>query len=246
MITEYEVYSDERRVSESGQRYLFLGGVVCTQTGRDRLLKSLDDVRNRYQRQSEMKWTKVSISYLEFYKAWVDVFFDDPFSRFSILNIDLSSRDWNSFTPRPGHRASLDDRLASAFYQYLLVTFGPLQETKRWSVYPDAGLFSCDTVLDRVEILFNKTYKRAFGPQRSRIIRLARARNSHRTDLIQLADVLLGALSFRLLCTQPDSPARRQLACYCSERLDRVPRTRRGLERLTSKEWVPPDRFEYT
>ena len=107
-----------------------------------------------------------------------DVFCDDPFSRFSILRVDLSSRDWQSFRPRPGRRASQDDRLESVFHQFLLVTCGPLRDTERWWVYPDAGLFSRDTKLDRVEFRFNRTYKKAFGLKSSRIIRLARSRDS--------------------------------------------------------------------
>jgi hypothetical protein len=64
------------------------------------------------------------------------------------------------------------------FYQFLLVTFGPLRDTKRWWVYPDSGLFSREAVLTRVEFLFNLTYKQAFGPKSSRIIRLARSCDS--------------------------------------------------------------------
>ena len=245
MITEYELYSDERKVSVSGRRYLLVGGVVCTRTARDRLLTSLSRVRNRHQLSHEMKWGKVSARYLDAYKQWVDVFFDDPFSRFSLLCVDLSSRDWQAFRPRPDRRASRDDCLASVFHQFLLVTFGPLRDTKRWWVYPDAGLFSHDTVIDRIEFVFNRTYKRAFGPKTSRVIRLARSRDSARTDLLQLADVLLGIFSFRVLDTGPDSPAKVDLVRHSLARLDGEPTTRRGLPRLTLKKWEPPERFQY-
>ena len=125
----------------------------------------------------EMKWEKVSRRYADAYRAWIDVFFEDPFARYSLFQIDVSGPAWNSFQPRTDQRASRDDRLASAYHQFLLVTFGTLRDTKRWWVYPDAGFFSRDSVLDRVEFLFNRTYKIAFGPQHSRIIRLARARD---------------------------------------------------------------------
>lgn len=246
MITEYELYSDERSISFSGRRYLFVGGVVCTQTGRDRLLYSISQVQSSHHLSREMKWGKVSFRYLEAYKSWVDIFFDDPFSRFSVLWLESSSPDWQSFTPRPDRRASKDDRLASIFYQFLLITFGPLRDMKRWWVYPDMGLFSRDTMLYRIEFLFNRTYKKAFGPKSSRIIRLARSRDSHRTDLVQLADVLLGAFTFRILGYEPDSPAKRHLARYCSARLDSKPHTRRGLEKLMVKKWQPPDHFKFT
>lgn len=246
MITEYELYSDEREVSAAGRRLFFVGGVVCTQTGRDRLLSSLSRVRERFDLSHEMKWGKVSACYLDAYKAWTNVFFDDPFSRFSILWVDQSSRDWSLFRPRHDRRASRDDRLASMFYQFLVVTFGPLRDSKRWWVYPDSGLFSRDAVLERVEFLFNRTYKQAFGSKSSRIIRLARSLDSGRTDLIQLADVLLGVFSFRTFRSTPESHPRADLVSHCLARLDREPTTRRGMDRLALHEWLSPDRFQYT
>jgi hypothetical protein len=133
----------------------------------------------------------------------------------------------------------------SVFYQFLLVSFGPLRDTKRWSVYHDAGFFRKDTVLDRVEFLFNRTYKKAFGPKTSRIIRIARARDSRSEDLIQLADVLLGAIGYYVSGMTPKSPARAALVDHCRERLDPVPITKRGLTRLSRSDWQAPDQFAY-
>ena len=186
-----------------------------------------------------MKWEKISRGYLDAYRAWVDVFFEDRWARFSLFQIDPSSRDWISFRPRPERRPSHDDRLASAYHQFLLVTFGPLRDTKRWWVYHDAGLFSRDTVLNRVEFLFNRTYKQAFGPKSSRVIRLARARDSKTADLVQLADVLLGALSFNVLGDRPESPGKAQLVDHCIARLGTKP------ARVSVNVWVPPERFSY-
>jgi len=150
---------------------------VVTDRGCSRLLQKLSNVRVYHGLSREMKWEKVSRRYADAYRAWIDVFFEDPFARYSLFQIDVSGPAWNSFQPRTDQRASRDDRLASAYHQFLLVTFGTLRDTKRWWVYPDAGFFSRDSVLDRVEFLFNRTYKIAFGPQHSRIIRLARARD---------------------------------------------------------------------
>jgi hypothetical protein len=241
MTTEYQLYADERWTGH----WFWLGGVVGTDKGCSRLLRELSDVRAHHGLSREMKWEKVSKSYFDAYRAWVDVFFEDPFVRFSLLQIDLSSREWASLQPRPGHRPSRDDRLISAYYQFLLVTFRPLRDSKRWWVYPDAGLFSQDKVLDRVEFLFNRTYKLAFGPKHSRIIRLARARDSAMTDLVQLADVLLGALSFYVLSDRPDSLPRAQLVDHCAARLAVNPTTQRGMPRLSIKHWVPPEHFTY-
>jgi hypothetical protein len=237
MITEYELYSDERYQDSSS---LLLGGVICTVQRRVKLASALNQVRSDKALAHEMRWTKISNKYCDAYKAWVDVFFDDSYSRFSLLKLDVSSPLWQSFHPRYDRRSTKDDKLASLFYQFLLVSFGPLRDTKRWWVYPDAGFFSKDTVLNRVEFLLNRTYKRAFGPKTSRIIRLARAQDSKYQDLIQLADVLLGAIGCDVSNRVPESSSRAELVRYCREQFSAAPKTTRGLTRLCVHDWQPP------
>jgi len=170
MITEYELYSDERKHKNANGNHLLLGGVICTDKGRMRLRDALSQVRNKFGLSREMRWSKVSKAYLDAYKAWMDVYFADPYARFSLLTANLSSSEWSKFRPNPKGCSSRDQKLISVFYQFLLVSFGALRDTKRWWVYPDAGFFTRDSVLKRVEFLFNRTYKRAFGPKTSRII----------------------------------------------------------------------------
>jgi hypothetical protein len=247
MITEYELYSDEREHrNASGQKHLLLGGVVCTDNGGERLREALSKVRAKFSLSDEMRWAKVSKAYLDAYKEWIGVFFDHEYARFSLLRVDLSSREWAGFRPSSDKRPTRDNKLASVFYQFLLVTFGPLRDTKRWWVYPDAGFYSRDEVLGRVEFLFNRTYKKAFGSKTSRIIRLARARDSRSEDLIQLSDVLLAAAGCDRLGPLPSSPAKKSLVEYWQERYREAPNTKKGFERLSERIWVPPDRFAYS
>jgi hypothetical protein len=76
MITEYELYSDERKDMPKG--ILILGGVVCTDHGRDHLLAALRKVREADALHREFHWQKTSAHCLNGYKGWIDVFFDDP------------------------------------------------------------------------------------------------------------------------------------------------------------------------
>jgi hypothetical protein len=193
VITEYELYPDERY---EDHRKLLLGGLVVRETGRRRIASRLAELTSQYSLSHEMRWGKVFLQYLEPYKAWVGSFFSDPFARFSCLVIDISGASWKQFQVSGEHRPSRDAKLASVFYQFLLVTFGALRDTKRWCIYPDAGFFSKAETLDRVEFLFNRTYKKAFGAKTSRIIRLARARDSKKEDLIQVSDIILAAFSY--------------------------------------------------
>jgi hypothetical protein len=246
MITEYELYSDEREHKTSTGKNFILGGVVCTNNGSERLRKGTSAVRTEFSLSHEMRWTKVSSRYLDAYKAWISVFFDDPYTRFSLLRLDLSGEEWRAFRPNPNKRPTRDDKLTSFFYQFLLVTFRPLRDTKRWRVYPDAGFFSRDDVLDRVNFLFNRTYKKAFGPKTSRIIRFSSSRDSKTEDLIQLADVLLATAACDRLGPMPVSPAKRSLVEFWRARYEKSPKTRKGLERLSEKIWLPPQHFKYS
>ena len=242
MITEYELYSDERKDTPKG--FLILGGVVCTDSGRARLLAALAKVRKCHALQGEIRWTKTSDYCLNGYKAWIDVFFGDPHARYSILTVDRSGTDWRVF--RAGlRRTSHDDPLASVYYQFLLTTFGRLHDTQRWWVFPDKGYFSKDDVLKRVEFLFNRTYKKAFGPKSSRIIRLARALDSKRSDLVQLADVMLGCNAISQFHFTPESSAKRALLEHFVIRKSATQSTQRGLPKITVRPWVPPERFRY-
>ena len=245
MITEYELYSDERKMSIPGVRYLFLGGVICTDRGRQRLLANVNAVREKHALGHEMKWGRVSSHHLDAYRAYLSVFFSDPYVRFSILRINLSGNLWNSFMPRQDRRPRRDDRLASAFYQFLLVTFGPLRDTKRWTVYHDSGFFSKDRVLNNVEFLLNRTYKHSFGPKTSRIIRFATSLDSKAAELIQLADLLLGTASHDILAQPIESPARQAMLESYREMSAETPRTKKGLAKVRTFDWAPPEQFDY-
>jgi hypothetical protein len=243
LITEYELYSDERKDSPKG--FLILGGVVCTDRGRDRLLAALAEVRQGHALQGEFHWGKTSTHCLNGYKAWIDVFFDDPHARYSALTVDRTGSDWRMFRTALRSASNHDDPLASVYYQFLLTTFGPLHDTSRWSVFPDAGYFSRNEILNNVEFLFNRTYKKAFGPKSSRIIRLARALDSKRSNLVQLADIILACSAISQFSIVQTSAAKQALVEHFTSRQNSTAATQRGLKKINLHSWVPPERFQY-
>ena len=243
MITEYKLYSDERKEKHDGIQYLTIGGVVCTNNGRHRLLSRFKNLRRRYGLDGEIGWKNISNYYLDAYKASVDVFFDDRHARYSLLSVNRTSPDWRAFREKLRKTPNHDGLLTSIYYQFLLTTFGPLRDTKRWEVFPDAGYFSRDKVLDRVEFLFNRTYKKAFGPKSTRTIRLARALDSKDNDLVQLADLLLGCSACSPYACTPESRPREALLMHFRARRDQTRTTQRSLPKLSTHHWVPPDRF---
>ncbi len=181
----YELYSDER-YHPPRNRYLMLGVIICTMCRGERLVQRLAQVRTTFNLTKEMHWGKVSKDYLDAYKAWVDVFLQDDLARFSLFVIDTSDSSWKNFSSRATRTSNRDERLASAFYQFLLVSFGGIFDTMSWSVYPDKGFFSKDTIVDGVGFLLNRFYKRAYGPKRPRVIHSMSAQNTKKLSLFNL------------------------------------------------------------
>ena len=240
-ITEYHLYSDERLHPKP---YIILGGIVCTDKGADRIHDQLSKVRADYGLTREMRWTKISRKYSEEYTAWIDAFFQDNFSRFSMLVIDTSDPRWLQLKTSQ-RRTQSDSLLSSAFYQFLLTTFGKLRDTKRWHVFHDRGFFRRDEVINQIEFRFNSTYKKAFGSNTSRIIRSAQSRDSKQEDLIQLADVLLNVFSHFVLDIKVHNIAKCGMVDHGKNKLDRTPKTKRGFDKLSVHQWVHPSDFEY-
>jgi len=242
----YELYSDEHDHRMPGKRYLMLGGIVCTAHRGEKLVSSLSQVRTAFNLTKEMHWEKVSHRYLSAYKAWADVFLKDDLARFSLFIIDTSGSAWNNFNPRPNRTANRDEKLASAYYQFLLVSFGGIFDTVSWGVYPDKGFFSKDTVVDRVGFLLNRTYKKALGSKKPRIIHSIGAQDSKQVELIQLADVLLASLSYSIIPSpELTSAARLELVDYCAKAIEQNPKDKYSRDKLVVKHWVLPENFRY-
>lgn len=233
MITEYELYSDERRHKSKTEEYLVLGGVVCTDKGSKRLRNALSKVRKNFNLSSEMRWGKVSNKYLDAYKAWMNVFFEDPFARFVLYSVKLSGTEWNGLRLRSTIEPTHDDKLVKLFFDFLDFTFVRPSDTKRWWVYPDAGFFSKDSVLERVIKLYNRTY---YGLNMCRNIRFGQSQDSKHEDLIQLSDLLLGTTAcVKFEPKKLDSLAKIMLVEYWRERYRQTPITRKRLERFSCR-----------
>lgn len=233
MITEYELFSDERYKNHE----LLLGGLICTHNGAERIAKGLMNVRDQFGLKHEVHWSNgFTASYFYAYKAWADVFLKDNFARFCLFRVNRSLQEWKQF------KKNENDRLKSAYHQFLLICFGKLGDLKRWTVFPDSKFLRDDKDFASVEFLFNRTYKDAFGPKTSRIIRMVVPSNSKQLDLIQLTDFLLGAFDFddKATVNQPKIHLRR----YCKFALDQA-KTGKGFDKLNVQRWVLPNQYRF-
>jgi hypothetical protein len=172
---------------------MLVGATVVRKPYVEALYKSIHEFRVDSGMFAELKWSKVSNQKLDDYKKLVDLYFDFAERRavfFRVTTFDNHKWDHNKFND-----GDPDIGISKLYYQMLLHQvighFGDL-----------ASLFICldqrlsTTPLDKLHRILNagasKDYKLSFGP-----VRILTARDSKKDDILQINDVILGAVAAR-------------------------------------------------
>lgn len=188
MTAIFNVYCDEScHLENDHQRAMVLGAVWCP------LDKTMDiAVRLRELKQKhglspalEVKWTKVSPAKQRFYLDLVDYFFDDDDLNFRALIVPDKSKLQHSATPGQNH----DSWYYKMYFDMLNVIFDP---NNCYRVYLDIkDTQGAEKVVRLHDVLCNNLY----DFRREVIGRLQLVR-SHEIEQLQLADLLVGAISY--------------------------------------------------
>lgn len=187
MTTEYNVYCDEScHLENDGQKAMVLGAVWCPKAKRLEIAERIREIKQKHglERDFEIKWTKVSPSKLAFYQDIVDYFFDDDDLHFRGLVVpDKSVLDHER------HQQDHDEWYYKMYFTMLKTVFDP---DSRYYVYIDIK----DTLgHEKVEKLQDILCTNAYDFSRRMIADVKRV-HSHEVEHLQVADLLIGALSY--------------------------------------------------
>ncbi|OGB93901.1 MAG: hypothetical protein A2Z31_04390 [candidate division NC10 bacterium RBG_16_65_8] len=181
------LYCDEScHLEHDAHKAMVLGAVWCTKDkarGAADRLRELK-VRHRLSPDFEIKWTKVSPAKTRFYTDILDYFFDDNDLHFRALIVpDKSKLD------HAAHQQTHDEWYYKMYFDLLKVIIDPVH---RYHVYLDLK----DTrggrkVAKLQEVLANAHYDFS----RAIVERIQTVR-SHEVELLQLTDLLTGAVSY--------------------------------------------------
>lgn len=188
MTDAVHIYCDEScHLEHDGQRAMVLGAVSCSADARVRIGRAIKKLKIAHgiPANREVKWTQVSPSRLTFYLALVDLFFDTPELGFRAVVIpDKDALDHGRF----GN--SHDDFYYKMWWQLLRRL---IDDQHVFRVFVDikdthsaAKLTKLHDVLCHAEYDFNRER-----------IQSVEAVRSDEVPLVQLADVLIGVLSYR-------------------------------------------------
>lgn len=186
-----DIYIDE--TSQNKHVFLVLGGLIIDKPCVARFNELVATARNPELPFGEMKWVKVSRSKSPAYKRVVDAFFDGdamckPMEFHSIVvdTPNLKDRVFNQGSREIGFNKDV--------YQ-LCMKFGRLYKIRLFHVYPDQRPTGAST--EELRLILNRGIRKK-GDLRDWPFRRVHFQDSKSHYALQLVDILIGALAYRL------------------------------------------------
>jgi hypothetical protein len=187
MSEVFNIYCDEScHLEHDKQPVMLLGAIVSPLAEVVRLSAEVQEIKARHLATGELKWTKVSASRIGFYLELVDWFMDEAQVRFRGFVI-LNKNQLNHIRFNDG---SHDVFYYKMYYSLLSKLLSP---DARYNIYLDIKDTRSRLKLGKLkEVLCNDKYDFT-----SQMIEHLQNIRSHESQLLQVCDFLLGAVSYR-------------------------------------------------
>lgn len=188
MTRIYNIYCDEScHLENDHQAAMVLGAVWCPLEKSRDISKNIRGIktRNGLKPKFEIKWTKVSPAKIEFYRDLIEYFFDEDDLHFRALIVPDKSKLNHGVIVGQDH----DVWYYKMYFEMLKVIFNP---EAHYRVYLDIKDTHGGAKIAKLhDVLCNNMYD--FSREIIQRIQLVR---SHEVELLQLADLLIGAVSY--------------------------------------------------
>ncbi len=181
------IYCDESSHLENDkQKVMVLGAVWCPYEKKDEIFERIREIKikHKLKRDFEIKWTKVSKSKVEFYLDIIDYFFDDDDLHFRALVVpDKTILDHKKMNQ------DHDTWYYKMYFSMLKVLIDPHAKNRIFMDIKDTRS------ANKMRKLHNVLCTDQYDFNRD-IIEIVQTVRSHEVELIQLADLLIGAVSY--------------------------------------------------
>lgn len=187
MRTEYNIYCDEScHLMHNEGKAMVLGAIWCPKTKRHEAFKRIREIKaeHGFKPDFEIKWNKVSPAKTQFYLDLVDYFFDDDDLHFRALIVpDKSELDHKTY------KQDHDTFYYKMYFNLLKVIFSP---DCGYNIYIDIkDTRSQHKVEELHNVLRNNHYD-----YHDQIIKKIQQVHSHEVQLLQITDLLTGAIGY--------------------------------------------------
>ena len=186
-MTEFNIYCDEScHLENDHQKVMVLGAVTCPREKTREIAARIRELKVQHGLPPgfEVKWSKVSQAKADFYLALLDYFFDDGDLSFRALVVPDKS-----LLNHSGFGQDHDDFYYKMYFDMLKVLLDP---SCRYDIYLDIKDTRSN---DKTQHLREVLSHNAYDFQRQIVRRIQLVRSEH-VQQIQLADLLIGAVSY--------------------------------------------------
>lgn len=183
---KYNIYCDEScHLEHDHQKIMVLGAIRCDKQSKKQAVNDIRNIKEKYNMNKfcEVKWTKVSPDKYEMYHELVNYFFSNPNLSFRAVIVDKAQLKHDLFNQ------SHDNFYYKVYYQLLCRIIVPNNENYIYLDIKDTK--GARKVRKLGEILANGLYD--FNMECIKNVQII---NSKESELLQLADILIGAISY--------------------------------------------------
>lgn len=185
---DYNVYCDETcHLEHDHSRAMALGAIWCPKAKVPEINRRIREIKNKHgiPAESEVKWTKASPCNLALYLDLIDYFFDDDDLCFRTLIVPEKNR-----LDHEKYGQTHDEWYYKMYFEMLKIIFSP---SSRYYVYLDIkDTRSGENARKLEDVCANNAYD--FDHQ---IVRRVQPIRSNEVQIMQLVDILTGAMGYR-------------------------------------------------
>jgi hypothetical protein len=185
---DYVFIADEAGISND--RYTVVGGLCMHRDTLAKACQTLQEYRQNHNMHAELKWQRVSNQKEAEYRALVEYFFAlNNINHMHFHSIVFDSHQWNHHRYNGGDG---DVGLSKLYYQLLLHKFVKIYGAKG-TLFVRLDHRNSQTPLEDIRRMLNATAARDHGIATEPVKQLV-SEDSKKCDLLQLNDVILGAV----------------------------------------------------
>ncbi len=207
---DLKVYCDEScHLEHDGSDVMVLGALCARNAEVERVIRTIKSLREEHNYRTEIKWTKLFAKQWPFYKKLIDLFLDDDAFRFkATVVLNKSQLDHEQFN---------ENSHGTFYYKMMYYALRDFVEPQK----------SLRIYLDYMDTMGGTKAATLANVLRNKFLATPDALNvhiirSHESQIIQLCDLLIGAISYANRTDIPKtSTIKNQIVAYLEEKLCR-------------------------
>lgn len=186
----FNIYCDEScHLEHDHKPYMLLGNISCAYPQVKRHSERIKEIKKKHHFYAEIKWTNVSRSKLQFYLELIDYFFDTDL-KFRAIGVQ------KEYIQLEEPNTTFDDFYYKMYYRLLNYK---VDTTDHYNVYLDIKDTWSNTKANRLRDILNVQ----FG-----VFRKVQCIRSEESLLLQMADLLMGAIAYEINVPEKRSGAK--------------------------------------